>query len=452
MKLPIKLKGLKLPGLRRRGAADDEDADEDEDDFGEDEPDEDEESLSDDLDENEDGGKRRFRLPALPPALSHAVADKRQLIIIAGGGAVVLLVVVGSAWWFFMGDDEPAAVAARDPNIPRVVIDVAPQGPGRGGALTPPGADDGTGEPSTLNTIGADPVGPGAGLVVASVADDAFSGIPRAGAESPLPEVPDPALVEQGSHGPLPRVADDGRAPWQVYMRPFDPRDDRPRIAVVVDGLGLNRTTTEAAIRRLPGSVTLAFSPYGQGLDEWVPLARQTGHEILLSLPMESAAFPAQDAGPYALKGQLDAETNLDRLEFVLSRLHGYVGVITVMGSGFATSEADVRPVLAALKSRGLMMVDGGGAPESLAPALATEIGLPRAVTDLVIGADASRGSIDMRLAEVEDLVRRHAAAVVVIAPSPAAVERVAAWAGTLESKNLVLAPVSAIADRQLLP
>ena len=83
------------------------------------------------------------------------------------------------------------------------------------------------------------------------------------------------ALIEQSDQGPLPRVGEDGRQPWQVYARPFDQNDARPRIAVIVTGLGLSAAATEAAIKLLPGAVTLAFDPYAPGLEAWIVMARQ---------------------------------------------------------------------------------------------------------------------------------------------------------------------------------
>ena len=72
----------------------------------------------------------------------------------------------------------------------------------------------------------------------------------------------EPALVEPSAAGPLPRVAPDGRSPMQAYARPFEPGETRPRLALVVGGLGLNASLTEQAIAALPPTTGLAFSPY----------------------------------------------------------------------------------------------------------------------------------------------------------------------------------------------
>ena len=146
---------------------------------------------------------------------------------------------------------------------------------------------------------------------------------PQAAPAQPAPQValapaPDPALVEQSAFGPLPRIGADGREPWQVYARPFDTSDQRPRVAIVISGLGRSAAATEAAIQGLPGAVTLAFLPYGQNLQHLINLARAAGHEILLNLPMEPIDYPINDPGPNTLLTALSIEQNQNRLNWVL--------------------------------------------------------------------------------------------------------------------------------------
>src|SRR3546814_13954980 len=74
----------------------------------------------------------------------------------------------------------------------------------------------------------------------------------------------------------------------------------------------------------------------------------------MVTLPMEPLDYPQSDPGPYALLTSISAEQNLRRLDWVLSRVTGYVGVTNFMGSKFTTAEAALRPILAELKNRGL--------------------------------------------------------------------------------------------------
>ncbi|HTZ80918.1 MAG TPA: divergent polysaccharide deacetylase family protein [Stellaceae bacterium] len=265
----------------------------------------------------------------------------------------------------------------------------------------------------------------------------------------PLAPAPDPGLVERSDQGPLPIVGADGRKPWQVYAKPFDRADKRPRIAVMMTGLGLSGAATEAAVNDLSGSVTLVFNPYAQRLDEWIQRARAAGHEVFLSLPMEPINYPRMDPGPHTLLVALDSKQNLERLQWVLSRVTGYVGTVSAAGSRFTTSKSDLLPVLDALNHRGLMFVDARSTDRSIAGSLARSIGLPRASVDIVLDQQASRDAIDQRLAQLEALARQNGVAVAAGDAYPVTIERLAQWIPTLEAKGLALAPVSATADMQ---
>jgi polysaccharide deacetylase 2 family uncharacterized protein YibQ len=474
--------------------SDDADADDgaddgadDDDDDGADDDDDDDDADFDDEDDEDDG----------------SAGGKRRLIIIGGAAAAVVLVLAGGgAWWALSGPDAPTETARKvdQGGIPLVSMRLAPKGAAKTdkSALTPPAAaagrslnaigavgnsvsdtaaepvriDDAEEEapppadsdgaaPKSLNALGAEAgVAPtaasaggaqaaGRGLMVAAVTAASFSAVPMAAPATPLSATPDPALVEDTPNGSLPKVGEDGRTVLAAYARPFDAADKRPRIAVIVAGLGLSRAATEAAVRRLPGAVTLAFDhPYADGLEGWTAMARQAGHEVLLTLPLEPNEFPLRDPGPYALLTALEPADNLRRLDFVLGRLGGYVGVLFGLGSRFKADDKQIRPLLKALKGRGLMVVDIKGGTGSLAPGIAADLGVPRAASDLVLDRVPSKAFIDTQLAALEAAARRSARAVAVGAPYPSTIERLAAWVPTLAGKKLVLAPISALADK----
>jgi uncharacterized protein len=311
--------------------------------------------------------------------------------------------------------------------------------------LGAPGAPGGhAAVPSAAGGHGSAPSAPSA-----TAHDSVAASLGPGGALAPAP---DPGLVEEGRDGQLPIIGKDGRQPWKIYARPFDRTDKRPRIAVVMTELGLANLITDSAIRDLPAAVTLAFSPYGRRLGEAAAQARAAGHEVLLGVPMEPLDFARQDPGPQTLLTSVDKERNGDRLDWLLSRFPGYVGVVPQMGARFLAAGGDLRPVLATLKSRGLLFVDNGAAPQSAAPKLAAELGLPAAAADRTIDGDATRAGIERRLGELEETARRSGAAIGLAQPYPVSIERIAAWAASLEARGLVLAPVSATVTQEPKP
>ncbi len=263
---------------------------------------------------------------------------------------------------------------------------------------------------------------------------------------------PDPGLVEQSPDGPLPIIGRDGREAWQVYARPFAASDHRPRVAVVISGLGLDAAATRAAVTRLPAAVTLGFSPYAHDLTAGIAAARKAGHEVLIGLPLEPADFPRQDPGPETLLTTLDPAQNVQRLKWVMSRGADYVGLVGIMGQRFSAVRTSFEPVLAALKQRGLMYVDNHAADASVAAEIGRDLGMAWAVADRRLDGETDAAAIDRSLAELVTVATQQGSALGIGALYPVTVERVIAWAPTLASKGIALAPASAIAGRQPVP
>jgi len=271
----------------------------------------------------------------------------------------------------------------------------------------------------------------------------------RPGRDTPGPIAdPDPGLLEPGAGGAsaaLPKIAEDGRRPSQVYAAGFDQTSRRPRVGIIVAGIGLDQAASEDAIRNLPGAVTLAVSPYGTHLDAILSAARLAGHEYLLSIPMEPKGYPQTDPGPLALMTSLSVNDNLDRLHRLMSAVQGYVGVTNALGAQrgerFAGVPRLIEPVLAELARRGLLYVDARS-PE--AGGQATQNQVWSVDTDVVV--DDPVYAIDAKLVQLEQLARERGQALGLAgAPAPVVVQHLAEWSNGLMNRGLVLAPVSAL-------
>lgn len=244
----------------------------------------------------------------------------------------------------------------------------------------------------------------------------------------------------------LPRIGADGSAPMRSYAAPFDRGDRRPRVGLLVAGLGANEADTMAAIKLLPAGVSLAFSPYATNVDPMLAAARVGQLEYLLSIPMEPQGYPLRDPDDqHALMTALPVSENMPRLYWAMSRLTGYVGVTNAMGhmSGERLSgQVDqMEAVLDDIARRGLLFVDAR--PDKPRLPLAWNRGV-----DIVIDVEPlDAAAVDIRLDALTRLaVEKGSALGLVSLPRPKALERVAAWTTTLPDKGVILAPISALA------
>ena len=89
---------------------------------------------------------------------------------------------------------------------------------------------------------------------------------------------------------------------------------------------------------------------------------------------------------------------------------------------------------------------------DTLGPKLATELGVPRAFTNIIIDSVPTQRAIDDQLVKLEGILAKQSAVVAIARAYPSSIKRLASWTVGLEAKNLVLAPLSALVDKQSLP
>jgi polysaccharide deacetylase 2 family uncharacterized protein YibQ len=266
-------------------------------------------------------------------------------------------------------------------------------------------------------------------------------------AAAPVP--PDQKFAEITPHGVIPKIAADGTRPADAYAQPvkgIPGKPDAPRIAIIVDGLGVSENATTNAIAKLPRAVTLGFMPYGSDVVTLAVEARDRGHEILLQVPMEPFDYPNNDPGPQTLLTTLAPQQNIDRLYWLMSRFQGYVGLTGAMGARFTASETSLAPVLHETAKRGLIFVDDGSNPRSLAGHIAGANNLPFAKADVVIDAVATPLEIDHALGRLEQAARDRGSVVGISSALPVSIDHIAKWAQDLDSRGIVLVPITAVA------
>lgn len=267
-----------------------------------------------------------------------------------------------------------------------------------------------------------------------------------------IPAVALPELLEQSNQGPLPKVAEDGRTPFNVYSAPAPTTNATARIALMVTDLGLKSRITQNAIAELPSDIALAFSPYSRDLNSWGERARRDGHEIFLSIPMEPVNYPQNDPGSLTLLTSHSQRESTNILKSSLGRMTGYVGVLNHMGSRFTAASDSLRPILDEINRRGLMFVDSRTTTYSRAAAMAKAIGLPVALNNGYIDKELSPDLIAEELKKLEQRAKTQGSAMGMARPYPVSINAIKVWVATLEERGFAIVPVTSIANMQALP
>lgn len=229
---------------------------------------------------------------------------------------------------------------------------------------------------------------------------------------------------------------------WVRYATPAA-SGTRPRVAVVIDGLGVDRAATARAIA-LPPAVTLSFVAYASDLGDQTAAARQAGHELLLHVPMEPISAAAA-IGSYGLGRNMPRDELVRRLRWDLARFDAYVGVDNHMGTEFARDTPAMRVVMDELRRRGLLYLDARAVPTAPVAVAARDFGVPYAARDIFLDGEQAAISVDARLAQLVKLARERGSAIAIGHAHDATLAALQRWLPTLSRQGVVLVPLTAV-------
>jgi polysaccharide deacetylase 2 family uncharacterized protein YibQ len=282
--------------------------------------------------------------------------------------------------------------------------------------------------------------------VITAVTPVTTTPITTASAILSLPPAPIDGLYETTPKGRLPVIRkSDGLTPFKAYRRPFDRAAAKgPIISIAIVDLGISDSASQAALKDMPPEVSLDISPYAADPDSLVNEAREKGHEVWLTLPLESENYPRIDTGADTLLIGMPEQQNAVKLAQVLGSTAGYAGVITSRNPAFMKSVSDMKPILNSIYDRGLCFVDSSESPGIEPQTLAMGRNAPYANVDAWIDTSSNPEDIRKALAKLEERARSHGAAVGLIHPLPVSYQEVLKWIDGLQGKGLVLAPLSA--------
>ena len=263
----------------------------------------------------------------------------------------------------------------------------------------------------------------------------------------PLKPAPVAAVSEPGSAGPLPRISERGKKPFDVYSQVTPlavTTSARPKIAILLGGMGLNAKLTEKATKELPGDISFGFAPYGDDLQAQVNKARARGHEIMLQVPMEPMGYPGTNPGPHTLLSDAADKVNIESLQWHMSRFAGYSGITNYMGARLLVSETALTPVMQEVKKRGLVYLEDATVNLTLSPKIVADVRLSMQRATMVIDAEATAPAIAEALRKLEEQAIANGSAIATGSGLAVTIDTVAEWAKSLADKGILLVPVSA--------
>lgn len=385
-----------------------------------------------------------LRQPLRKRSLRERLWSKRPSALVAASVTAVALFVSGGIWLSriphpFAG--EPVVLAAIPP-----VQDLTTA------SVTPPGGKDSAAAPGDTEAV----IDENAAIAEAEAGSEQEAPEPEPAyqreasiimaAHRAMKPAPIPSVTEATDDGPLPVISDRGKRPFDVYSQ-VTPRavstSNRPKIAILLGGMGLNAKLTAKATAELPGDISFGFAPYGDNLQVQVNQARAKGHEIMLQLPMEPVGYPGTNPGPNTLLSDAPPAKNIESLHWLMKRFSGYSGVTNYMGARLLVTADAIQPVMNELKKRGLVYLEDASVSLTLSPKIGEAARLPVRRASMVIDADPTPSAIAEALRLLEQEAIANGIAIATGSGLEVTIDTVAEWARDLQEKGILLVPVS---------
>lgn len=251
-------------------------------------------------------------------------------------------------------------------------------------------------------------------------------------------------LSQSGPFGPLPKKTENGNSVFKAYRKEAPNSTNRKSVALIIGGLGLNRTLTQEAIDTLPANVTLSFAAHAPDLQVWIDRARLNGHEVLLEIPMQSRASSSSEPGADHMLSIDAPEKNAENLDWLLSRAQGYFGVINYNGDSFLTRTDAAAPTLSRFSDSGLAFITDGAFSAPSLPALTQSLSLPYKSGFGLIDPEPQTERIETELSRLAEESRVGDTPIGVGFAYPETLASVNRWIDDLPDKSLQLIPASA--------
>ncbi|MEZ5690988.1 MAG: divergent polysaccharide deacetylase family protein [Rickettsiales bacterium] len=255
-------------------------------------------------------------------------------------------------------------------------------------------------------------------------------------------------LFTETEFGKIPKISSDGKKPWQYYAKNMKIDSSKPMIAIIVSGLGQYKYSLDHALR-LPENINLSFSPYSPNIDVLLSMARTSGHEVMLDLPMESIDYPASDPGPLGLLVSKDQQENEIKIKKIMAKNSSYVGFVTPKNEIFLENIDLAKSLIKILSMRGLMMIVGKKPAKQSIEELIEVDSTSNAIIDTVIDEELSESSINAKLLLLEQMAAKKGYAIGLIDSYPISIKYLEKWINRTKNHDFNLVPVSAIISKR---
>lgn len=232
-----------------------------------------------------------------------------------------------------------------------------------------------------------------------------------------------------------------------LTSNPFNiPNPQNPKIAIIINDLGVNENLTDVINKSVNENIVLAFSPYSRNLQEMINATHDMNKEAYLKLISASDDYLTEDNGPKSLSFQIDSNTDKDILADLLINATNVDGIIM---DGFIAPEKEqgISDILQIIKANNLLVIDATD-NDVLSNAQADDVYKIRA--DIIVKEDTTKDKLAVFLETAETIAKEKGQAVIVINPKPINIMMLVNWIDKIskEENPITIVPLSTLTDK----
>ncbi len=204
-----------------------------------------------------------------------------------------------------------------------------------------------------------------------------------------------------------------------MTLLPFIVPAHAGKLSIVIDDFGY-RPHTENQVLAMPAEVSVAVLPNAPHAHEMATKAHNSGHEVLIHLPMAPLSKQPLE------KDTLRPEMSSDEIERIIRDAYGKVpyavGLNNHMGSAMTSSLFGMQKVMQALERYNLYFLDSMTIGNSQAMRAAAGTGVKVIKRRVFLDDTQNEGDIRRQFNRAVDLARRNGSAIAIGHPHPSTV------------------------------
>lgn len=215
---------------------------------------------------------------------------------------------------------------------------------------------------------------------------------------------------------------------------------EKPVVVVVIDDMGISPKRT-ADIASLKAPITASFLTYGKKLDEQIKNSIESGHEIIIHVPME--AKKNLDVAPDVLTTNMSKEEIKENLLKMIKKFKDVKGINNHMGSKLTEDYERMKVVMDVLKGEGLYFLDSKTSSRSQAEKAAAASGIAYAHRHVFLDNQNDKNYILGQLGKAEKLARKNGYAIAIGHPKSQTYAALKEWLPLMEKQGVEIIPLS---------